>query len=325
MYNKIGLEEHFGIPETMGGSHIYFEGTGAQDIRSKRLLDLGDLRIEQMDEYGMDMMILSLNSPAIQSIHNPKEAARVARIANENLATAIQAHPNRFRGFAAIPLQDPDKAIEELHYCIEELGFVGVLANGYSQIGDPDSYVYLDDPMYRPFWAEMEKLDVPFYMHPREPMPQNAHTLDGHYWIHGAPWAFGVETATHALRLMCSGLFDEYPKLKIILGHLGEALPFCIWRAQNHLNKRRRGMPAQKPLPEYLNENFWVTTSGQFTLPPLMCTMMQMGADRIMFATDYPFEEIPDACVWFDNLQISEGDKKKIARKTAIELFKLDL
>lgn len=325
MYNKIGLEEHFAIPETMGGSTIYFEKTGSMDVRSTRLLDLADIRLEQMDEYGMDMMILSLNSPAIQEIADPDKAATIARKANEDLATAIQKHPDRFRGFAALPLQDPDKAIEELHYCVEELGFVGILANGYSNIEGPEGYVYLDDQRYRPFWAEVEKLDVPFYLHPREPMPENAHTLDGHFWIHGAPWAFGVETATHALRLMCSGLFDEHPNLKIILGHLGENLPYCIWRAQNHLNKRRRGMPAQKPLPQYLNENFWITTSGQFTLPPLICAMMQMGSDRIMFATDYPFEEIPDACVWFDNLQISETDKKKIARDTAIDLFKLDL
>lgn len=325
MYNKIGLEEHFAIPETMGGSTVYFEKTGAKDIRSTRLLDLADMRLEQMDEYGMDMMILSLNSPAIQEIHDKNKAATIARKANEDLATAIQKHPDRFRGFAALPLQDPDMAIKELHYAIEELGFVGVLANGYSNIDSEDNYVYLDDPMYRPFWAELEKLDVPFYMHPREPMPCNAHALDGHYWIMGAPWAFGVETATHALRLMCSGLFDEHPNLKIILGHLGEALPFTIWRSQNHLNKRRRGMPAQKPLPQYFSENFWVTTSGQFTLPPLVCTMMQMGSDRIMFATDYPFEEIPDACVWFDGLQIAENDKKKIARDNAIKLFKLDV
>lgn len=323
MYGKIGLEEHFAIPDTLGGSLLYF--TGEQDLRTTRLLDLVDLRLEQMDEHGMDMMIMSLNSPAIQSMPDKDEAAAIARKANDELAQAIAMHPDRFRGFAALPLQDPQLAIEELHHAIDDLGFVGVLANGYSQIGDEGTYLYLDDESYRPFWAEMEKVDVPFYLHPREPMPENAHTLDGHYWIHGAPWAFGVETATHALRLMCSGLFDEHPKLRIVLGHLGEGLPFLIWRAQNHLNKRRRGMPAQKPLPQYLNENFWVTTSGQFTLPPLVCTMLQMGADRIMFATDYPFEEISDACVWFDNLQISETDKRKIARDTANEFFKLGL
>ena len=324
MYNKIGLEEHFAIPETIGDSTGYFVG-GANNLKTQRLLDLFELRVEQMDQYGMDVMILSLNSPAIQSICDKQEAAKICRLANERLAEAIQAHPTRFRGFAALPLQDPDLACEELHYCMEELGFVGVLANGYSQIDTPDNYLYLDDPIYRPFWAEMEKLDAPFYLHPREPMPENNHVMDGHYWIHGAPWTFGVETASHALRLMCSGLFDEYPKLRIVLGHLGEALPFCIWRAQNHLNKRSRGIPVVRPILEVFHENFWVTTSGQFTLPPLVCTMMEMGVDRIMFATDYPFEEVSDACVWFDGLQISEADKNKIARTTAIDFFKLDL
>lgn len=323
MYKKIGLEEHFAIPETLGGSLIYFKGEG--DLRTTRLLDLMDMRIEEMDKGGIELMILSLNSPAIQSMYNKAEAIENARRANEALADAIDKRNDRFRGFAALPLQDPDAAIEEMHYAVKELGLVGVLVNGYSQIDTEDNYKYLDDPMYRTFWGEVEKLDIPFYLHPREPMPENTKTLDGHYWIHGAPYAFGVETATHALRLLCSGLFDEYPKLKLLLGHLGEALPFIIWRAQNHLNKRGRGITIQKTLPEYLNNNVWVTTSGQFTLPPLMCTLLQMGADRIMFATDYPFEEVSDACDWFDALQISEIDKQKIARDTAIELFKLDI
>ncbi len=324
MQNKIGLEEHFAIPDTMGGSLLYFNN-GEGDIRTRRLLDFFDLRIAEMDKGGMEYMVLSLNSPAIQGMPDPKKAAEIARKSNEELAEAVAKKHDRFRGFAALPLQDVDLAIEEMQYCIKELGFVGILANGYSQIGDEETYKYLDDPIYRPFWAELEKLDVPFYLHPREPMPCNAGQLDGHYWIHGAPWAFGVETASHALRLMCSGLFDEYPRLKIVLGHLGEGLPFLIWRAQNHLNKRRRGMPAKRSLPEYFNDNFWVTTSGQFTLPPLVCTMLQMGSDKIMFATDYPFEEVSDACDWFDALQISDIDKEKIGRKTAIELFKLDV
>jgi 2,3-dihydroxybenzoate decarboxylase len=320
---KIGLEEHFAIPDTLGGSLIYFTGEG--DLRTKRLLDFLDLRITEMDNGGMELMILSLNSPAIQAIYDKHEAIKTARKANESLAEVLAKREDRFRGLAALPLQDPDAAIEEMHYAIKDLGFVGVLVNGYSQIDSEENYRYLDDPMYRSFWAEVEKLDIPFYLHPREPMPENAHTLDGHYWIHGAPYAFGVETATHALRLLCSGLFDEYPRLKLVLGHLGEGLPFIIWRAQNHLNKRGRGITIKKSLPEYMNENVWVTTSGQFTLPPLICTMLQMGSDRIMFATDYPFEEVPDACDWFDALQISDKDKLKIGRQTAIELFKLDL
>jgi Predicted metal-dependent hydrolase of the TIM-barrel fold len=134
-----------------------------------------------------------------------------------------------------------------------------------------------------------------------------------------------VETATHALRLMCSGLFDEFPRLKIILGHLGEALPFCIWRTQNRINKTNRGIPAKRPLNEYIDQNFWFTTSGQFRTTALLDTIMEFGSDKILFATDFPFEEVKDACEWFDTCIISEVDRNKIGRKNLVDLFKLKL
>ena len=326
MLHKIGLEEHYAIPETMGGSMIYFKDyVGQTDIRTTRMLDLLDLRIREMDDHGMDLMILSLNSPAIQEIFEVSKAVEISRLANDRLADAIAQKQNRFRGFAALPLQDPDEAIKEMYRAVNELGFVGVLANGYSQIGDESTYKYLDDPMYLGFWAEVEKLDIPFYLHPREPMPCNTGQIEGHPWIHGAAWAFGVETGTHALRLMCSGIFDKYPRLKLLIGHLGEGLPFLVWRCSHWLEKRSRGMPAKKTMIEYMNENVWVTTSGQFHMPPLMCTIQQMGSDRILFATDYPFEEVVDACSWFDSCTISEGDRYKIGRQNAIDMFKLEL
>ena len=324
MYNKIGLEEHFGIPETLGGTSIYFN-TGSANLRETRLLDMIDMRVEQMDEHGMDMMIMSLTSPACQEIYDAQKSYEVAHRANEHLAESIARCPDRFRGFAALPLQDTDLAIKELEHCVKDLGFVGVMVNGYSQIGSEQDYYYLDHERFRPFWAAMEELDCPLYLHPREPMPENAHTLDGHFWIHGAAWAFGVETATHALRLMCSGLFDEHPKLRVVLGHLGEGLPFLIWRVQHHLDKRRRGITIQRPVTDYFQENFWVTTSGAFYLPAMLCTMNSIGTDHIMFATDYPYEEIPEACEWFDGLQISEADKRKIGRDNANAFFKLGL
>ena len=326
MLHKIGLEEHFAIPETLEGAVEYFKDfVGQTDMRTARLLDVLDLRLKEMDEHGMDIMIMSLNSPAIQEIFEVSKAIDVSRQANDSLADAIAQKQDRFRGLAALPLQDPCEAIKEMHRAVDELGFVGVLVNGYSQIGDKDTYKYLDDPMYLDFWAEVEKMDIPFYMHPREPMPCNYGQLEGHYWLNGAPWSFGVETATHTLRLMCSGLFDKYPKLKLVLGHLGEGLPFLIWRCSHFLQKRSRGMPAKRKLEEYLNENVWVTTSGQFHFPPLLCTMLQMGADRILFSTDYPFEDVSDASKWFDSCPISEGDRYKIGRQNAMDLFKLNL
>ena len=325
MQNKIALEEHFAIPETLEGALLYNrDAPEAVDIPT-RLLDLLDFRLRDMDENGIDITILSLNSPGIQDILSVRKAVDTARIANDRLAETIKKKSDRFRGFAALPMQDPDAAIAELRRAVLDLGMVGALVNGYSQIDSPDNDIYLDDPMYKPFWAELEAMDVPFYLHPREPMPKNAKLLENKAWLHGAAWAFGIETATHALRLMSGGVFDDHKRLKLLMGHLGEGLPFLVWRCDNMLKKRKRGMPAKRLMADYLSENVWVTTSGQFHTPPLLCTMLQMGADRILFSTDYPFEEVRDASSWFDACPISDGDKRKIGRQNAIEFFKLKL
>ena len=326
MQHKIGIEEHFAIPETMVKPKSSFIRGDAGNPVNDRLLDMMDHRLIEMDDNGIDIMILSLNSPGIQRICNPEDAAATARLANDHLAETIEKKKNRFRGFAALPMQDPDAAITEMRRAIFELGLVGVLVNGYSQIDSLENDVYLDDPRYKPFWAELEKNGVPFYLHPRDPMPRNAKLMENHPWLGGAAWAFTVEIATHVIRLMTGGLFDDYPGLKMLLGHLGEGLPFLVWRSDNMLSKSRRiRMPAKRKLADYLNENIWVTTSGQFHYPPLLCTMLQMGADRILFSTDYPFEEVCDASNWFDNCQISESDKRKIGRQNAIDLFGLKL
>jgi 2,3-dihydroxybenzoate decarboxylase len=154
-------------------------------------------------------------------------------------------------------------------------------------------------------------------------MPRDIDMLDGHPWLDGAAWMFGVETASHTLRLLCSGLFDEFPKLKYILGHLGETLPFCIWRVQNRLAKGRFKPPAKRPLNEYMAENMWFTTSGQFNTSSLWNTIMEFSSTRILFATDFPFEEVSEACEWFDNCPISNTDKMLIGRENSVDLFKL--
>ncbi|MDR2296247.1 MAG: amidohydrolase family protein [Clostridiales Family XIII bacterium] len=322
MDGKIGLEEHFAIRETVAFSERYFP-KDVWPAFSARILDLMDVRLREMDKHGMDMMILSLNSPAVQAICDRKQAVYIAKKANDEMAEAFAKAPKRFKGFAALPMQDVDEAIKEMHRAKNELNCVGVLVNGYSQIDNESTYKYLDDPIYRPFWAEVEKTDMPFYLHPRDPMPCNARMYEGHPWLVGAAWAFGVETATHALRLMCSGLFDEYPKLKLILGHLGETLPFCIWRAQSRIAKEKRGIPAQKPLYEYMCRNVWYTTSGQFHTPALWNTVMEFGATRVLFATDFPFEEVGEACEWFDHCAIGDNDKRLIGRENSIALFGL--
>ena len=198
--------------------------------------------------------------------------------------------------------------------CVVQLGFKGALVNGFSEVGAPGQVVYYDDPAYDPFWATVERLNVPFYLHPRDPLPAREPIYDGHPWLLGPVWAFGAETATHALRLMSSGLFDRYPRLTIVLGHLGEGLPYSIWRVDHRLAKSSRGMPARRKLGEYLRSNFYLTTSGNFHTPTLVSAMTEVGSDRLLFSVDYPFEDTVDAASWFDRAELSESDRMKIGR-----------
>jgi 2,3-dihydroxybenzoate decarboxylase len=245
----------------------------------------------------------------------------MARIANDVLAEAIAKHPGRFAGFAALPMQDPDAAALELERCVEKLGFVGALVNGYSQIGDSETCVYYDAPQYRPLWGLFERLDVPFYLHPREPSERKAYA--GHPWLVGPAYGFGAETGLHALRLAGSGLFDAYPKLTVILGHLGEGLPFNLYRIDERIRWSPLGYPAKKQISEYFAENFFITTAGNFRTQALMNCILEVGSDRILFSTDYPFEELTEAAVWFDGADISEHDRRKIGRENARALFRL--
>ena len=202
-------------------------------------------------------------------------------------------------------------ATQELERCMTELGFRGALVNGFSQVGTPDNVVYYDAPQYDAFWAAAERLDAPFYLHPRNPLASWAQIYEGHPWLLGPTWAFAQETAVHALRLMASGLFDRHPRLKIILGHLGEGLPYNMWRV-DHRNawvKAPKGYPAKRKLCDYFHENFYLTTSGNFRTQTLIDAMLEVGSDRILFSTDWPFENVDHASNWFNDASISEADR----------------
>ncbi len=322
MKGKIGLEEHFSHPATLGDSEEYFL-PGKWDEMKRRLLDVGDLRLRLMDACGIDMMIISLNAPAIQAIPSLAEARETAMRANDLLAEHIAKRSDRFRAFAALPMQDPAAAALEARRCVTELGFLGALVNGFSQVGDGETLVYLDDSRYHEFWSEFEKLGRPFYLHPRDPIASWAQIYDGHPWLLGSAWAFGVETATHALRLMGSGLFDRHPDLQVILGHHGEGLPFLIWRVDHRVATAPRGIEIKKTFQQYFHQNFYVTTSGSFRTQALANTISEIGSDRVLFSTDYPFEELSDAASWFDTASIAENDREKIGRLNAARLFKL--
>ena len=326
MEGKIGLEEHFSFKDTIEDSNGFLDPSVWPELKY-RLLDFSDKRLKFMDKYGMEVMILSLNAPAIQGIPNVKKAIEIAKKSNDLLAEQVAKRPDRFRALGALPMQDPEIATIELKRCIEDLNFCGVLVNGFSQIENIDSAIYLDLRQYWPFWGVLEKLDVPFYLHPRNPLPSMAQIYEGHPWLLGPTWAFGQETAVHALRLMCSGLFDKYPKIKVILGHMGEGLPYNMWRVdhRNSWVKAKPRYPAKKKIVDYFNANFYITTSGNFRTQTLIDAILEIGSDRILFSSDYPFEGIEEAALWFDNASISERDRAKIGRINSNDLFKLNL
>jgi predicted TIM-barrel fold metal-dependent hydrolase len=324
MQGKIALEEHFAIPDTLMDSAGFLQDSCWPELK-ERLLDIEDKRLAQMDRHGVEMMILSLNAPAVQAIPDVARANEIAIRANDFLAEHVAKRPSRFQAFAALPMQDPELAIVELERCIKTLGFRGALVNGFSQVGDGKRPVYYDLPQYWPFWAKVEQLGFPFYLHPRNPLPEDSGIYEGHPWLMGPTWAFGQETAVHALRLMGSGLFDAHPKLQIIVGHMGEGLPYSMWRI-DHRNGWVKAPPkykAKKKICDYFNANFHLTTSGNFRTQTLIDSILEIGSDRILFSVDWPFENVDHASDWFNSASISEADRLKIGRKNAVELFKL--
>ena len=323
MQGTVTLEDHFAIEETLGDSQPF--GAHVWKDLGHRLVDFQDTRLRFMDETGVEIMIASLNAPAIQGIPDVKRAVELARRANDVLAEEVAKRPDRFVGVAALAMQDPEAAIAELERSVKVLGFKGALVNGYSQVAGSTKPIHYDLPQYRPFWRAVEKLDVPFYLHPRPPMPGVSPLYDGHPWLFGPSWSFAAETSLHAMRLIGSGLFDECPRLQIVLGHLGEGLPFYLWRIDNRNNwmKAPHKYAAKKPVADYVHANFHVTTSGHFSTPALVDTIAEIGADRVMYSVDYPFEDFGDAAQWFDKAEISEADRRKIGRTNALKLFKL--
>lgn len=324
MDGKIALEEHFAIEQTVDDSAGFVPDSYWTELRA-RLLDIHDGRLRQMDKNGIEMMMLSLNAPAVQAISTHDAAIKTARRANDFLAREVAKRPSRFQGLAALPMQDPEAAANELRRCVHDLGFRGALVNGFSQSDMADGPLYYDLDRYRPFWAVVEDLGVPFYLHPRNPLPAHSTIYKGHDWLMGPTWAFGQETAVHALRLMGSGLFDDHPRLKIVLGHMGEGLPYSMWRI-DHRNAWVKAPPkhrAKRKIADYFQANFHLTTSGNFRTQTLIDALLEVGADRILFSTDWPFENVDHAATWFDAASISEADRLKIGRRNTIDLFGL--
>lgn len=317
---KIALEEHFVISETADASY----GSSRNVQFRATLEEIGQKRIAEMDRGGVEFCILSLVGPGIQGIPKVSDAIAIARRANDHLAESIAKNPRRFKGFAALAMQDPQAAAEELTRCVKQLGFCGALVNGFSEIEGAGAPAFYDLPQYRPFWATVQELGVAFYLHPRSPLPKEP-AYQGHEWLTGSVWGFTAETSVHALRLMGSGLFDEYPKLTVILGHLGEGLPCNIWRIDNRIKRTFGGHPKSRmPMSHYLRNNFFITTSGNFRTQTLSEVMLEVGSERLLYSVDYPFEDMGEAASWFDTAAISEADRMRIARSNASRLFRIE-
>lgn len=331
MEGKIALEEHFSTEL----NNKFWDAKGEEDRNGKayaqdverRLLD-ADLCVAEMDRAGIERCIMSLTSPGVQTVADPGKAVELARATNEYAHSMVRKHPDRFSAFAAVPLQDPKAATDELRRTVGELGFVGVLVNGYSNIGPDEEVQYLDEAPLEDFWAEAARLSAPIYLHPREPLPSQTRSIRGYPELGGSAWAFAYETSTHAVRLMLSGLFDRHPTLQVILGHLGEGLPFLLPRMQHRLDEQRegaKGSKAKRRPSYYFANNFHVTTSGHFHTKPFIEAIEQIGADRVLFSVDYPYEQMDMGGRWFDDMRLNGATKLKIGRENANHLFRLGL
>ena len=317
MVDKIAVEEHFLPPELVADVPNEDPGFGPE-VWAKvtdRLTDV-EHRIDDMDRHGIEMSVLSLPTPGLQGLPDPLRAIELAGQANAALADMVAVAPTRFAGLAALPMQSPEAAAEELRVAVTERGLAGALINGFTDAAGDSGPLYYDAEEYWPMWAEAARLGVPVYLHPRNPVQELRRGYQGRTELLGPAWAFGVETATHALRLIASGLFDRLPDLTLILGHLGETLPFAIQRFDQCI-RAVSGRHLERSAVECLRQNFVVTTSGNYHTPTLIGVLLEMGAERVLFAADYPFVPTSAAVDWFDALPISTDDRRKIGRENA--------
>jgi len=317
----IALEEHYLDAEV--GKHFSEAGPEAKvPALRDRLLDVGALRIKEMDEAGVDLQILSHTAPATQRV-DAESGPRIAREANARLKATVDKSNGRFLAFASLPTANPRAAADELERTVTKLGFKGAMIHGLTWVGNEK--LFIDDKRFWPIFERAQALDVPVYLHPSVP---SAAVTEAYYkeyvkdfpMVIRAAWGFTVETATLAIRLVLSGVFDTYPRLKIVLGHLGETLPFLLWRIDNALAR-----PGGKAMSfrEVFGGHFYITTSGNFSNPALLCCVMELGIDRILFAVDWPFVPNKPGVEWMNTVPLCDEDKVKILSGNSKRLFRL--
>lgn len=315
----IAIEEHYWDKEVAATFGPTDAMRGAPSI-IERLYDYGELRIREMDEAGIDVQVLSHGAPATQR-GEAETVIRLARGANDRLREIVRAHPDRFAAFGCLPTPDPKAAADELERCVTKLGFKGAMVHGLT------NGLFLDDKRFWPIFERAQALDVPIYVHPATPHAAVAEIYYKDY-IKDFPafltagWGFTVEAATQGIRLVLSGVFDAYPELKIIMGHLGESLPFSLWRINQAL-ARQGNRDTSFSFRDYFCKHFWITTSGNFSNPALLCCVMEMGVDRIIFSVDYPFVQNKPGTDWIPNIPLCAEDKIKILSGNVERLLRL--
>jgi 5-carboxyvanillate decarboxylase len=321
-YRKLledGSHNDPGFASLMG---FYLTNNGPRIVEAReKMQDLGEVRLRDMDATGIAKQILSITSPGVQIFDAPT-AVSLATSFNDQLADAIRKHPTRFAGLAAIAPQDPSAAAKELQRAVKSLDLKGAIINSHTR-GE-----YLDEPKFWEIFEAAESLGVPIYLHPNTPSPRMVGPfLDR--GLDGAVFGFAVETSLHVLRIVFAGVFDRFPKLQMVIGHLGEGLPYWFFRIdfmhqRLTSNNRYANVPKLKRKPsEYLRDNFHVTTSGMAWEPPILYAISVLGIDRVLYAMDYPYQFVPEEVKVTDNLPISDADKKKFYQSNAENSFRL--
>jgi 2,3-dihydroxybenzoate decarboxylase len=319
---KIALEEAITTPPTKDylGITLKIAPTQAAADALAQALEDSDQRIAAMDDAGIDLFVLSQTSPGVQAEKDASVAVQRAHEANDYLYAQIQQHPDRYRGFAHLAMQDVRAACDELKRCVEEMGFLGAMINGNT------NGIYLDDDCYQPFWERVIQLDVPVYIHPADPHIQ-PYVLNDYTVLQGTVLGWTTENASHFMRLLFSGLFDRYPELTIILGHMGETLPYVLWRIDSRY--AATGDPDRPPLKkkpsEYFRSNLFITTTGVCQDSSLQCAITEMGDDRVLFSVDYPYEDAKQAAEWIENTPVltDQTQRDKLCYRNAERVLRL--
>jgi len=320
----ITLEEHFVTPAFLDGpgrrlkDAAKIPGSPVAGV-PERLCDIGEGRIAEMDAANISMQVLSLTAPGMEQL-DPSEAIAMARDVNDYLASAVRKHPSRFAGFATLPTPAPDKAAAELERTVRDYGFKGAMINGHVRGR------YLDDKFFWPIFERAEALNVPIYVHPTYP-PQPV--IDASYSgfapavveaLMGPGWGWHIETAVHVIRIILGGVFDRFPKLQVVIGHMGEGLPFMLPRLDTMHTSLTK---LTRPISAYLRENVHYTFSGFNFTATFLDLFMEVGVDRIMFSADHPYGSMTRARAFLDNLPVSTADRERIAHGNAERLFRL--